>query len=171
MTTAITGWADAGRRSALKRTILGQASATAALIVAGLAGLQGAYAQVDTQATDQTTPPTAAADQAPASQNQNSGLAEIVVSGTRIVRNGYEAPTPVSVLSMEDLSAMAQPNIADAINRMPEVSGSTRPTNSYADDITLGINNINLRALGPDRTLVLLDGQRLVASTIEGFNS
>jgi outer membrane receptor protein involved in Fe transport len=153
------------RDAVLPRAMM-TASATAVVMAAALAASNSVYAQAIDQATDQTaqpSPPTSAA------QDQ-AALEEIVVSGTRIIRNGYESPTPVSVLTTQDLNSMALPNIADAVNRMPEVSGSSRPTTEYADDITLGVNNINLRALGPDRTLVLLDGQRLVASTIEGFN-
>src|SRR6185437_15323328 len=98
---------------------------------------------------------------------------EIVVTGSRIVRNGYEAPTPVSVLSADELQADATTNIADQVNRMPAFSNSTTPHNSSSNisTATSGINNLNLRGLGPNRTLVLLDGQRVVASTLQGFNN
>ncbi|MGE4064295.1 MAG: TonB-dependent receptor plug domain-containing protein [Rhodospirillaceae bacterium] len=96
------------------------------------------------------------------------GVEEIVVTGTRIVRDGYQAPTPVSVLSADELNNMAQTNIADAVNRLPQLTGSSRPQNESADDINTGINNLNLRGLHPDRTLVLMDGRRLVGSTIQG---
>lgn len=163
MTTSIYEAHGSGRPAAVRRSLV-TASATVVLIGSVFSGPGRAHAQADADATDSSTAA------APTTEAQGEALQEIVVSGTRIIRNGYEAPTPVSVLTTQDLNAMAQPNIADAVNRMPEVSGSSRPTTESADDITLGVNNVNLRALGPDRTLVLLDGQRLVASTIEGFN-
>src|SRR6185437_12277600 len=61
---------------------------------------------------------------------QPANVEEIVVTGTRIIRNGYEAPTPVEVLSADDINAIAQPNIADAVNRLPALQGSLGPQNA-----------------------------------------
>ena len=95
---------------------------------------------------------------------------EIVVTGSRIVRNGYEAPTPVSVLGAEDLNAQAALNIADAVNNLPSFQGSTTPHagNSATGNGTVGTNLLNLRGMAANRTLVLLDGQRLVGATANG---
>lgn len=98
-------------------------------------------------------------------------LGEVTVTGTRIVRDGYEAPTPVSVLGVEELSAMAVTNIVDAVNRLPALSPTVSTRNSPAVDMTGGIQNLNLRGLGPTRTLVLLDGKRIVGSTLAGFDN
>ncbi len=101
----------------------------------------------------------------------NDVLQEITVTGTRIVRDGYEAPTPVSVLGAEDLNAMAVANIVDAVNRLPALSPTINSRNSATADMTGGIQNLNLRGLGPTRTLVLLDGKRIVGSTLAGFDN
>ncbi|HWK75483.1 MAG TPA: TonB-dependent receptor [Povalibacter sp.] len=97
-------------------------------------------------------------------------LTTVTVTGSRIVRDGYEAPTPVSVLGAEQLEAMAVTNIADAVNRLPALAGSLTPRNnsSQVSGGTAGINLLNLRALGATRTLVLLDGKRIVGSTLSG---
>ncbi len=97
---------------------------------------------------------------------------EIVVTGSRVVRDGYEAPTPVSVLGVSELNTMATANIADSINRLPALASSlsTRGGSSTAD-MTGGINNLNLRGINPTRTLVLVDGKRIVGSTLAGFNN
>jgi len=99
-------------------------------------------------------------------------LDEIVVTGSRVVRDGYEAPTPVSVLGAAELQSMATANIADAVNRLPALANSlsTRGTSATAD-MTGGINNLNLRGINPTRTLVLIDGKRVVGSTLAGFNN
>lgn len=101
-------------------------------------------------------------------QTSTGVLDEVTVTGTRIVRDGYEAPTPVSVLGMEQLSEMATTNLADSVNRLPALSGG-RSSHNYSGNIssgTAGINTLNLRGLGANRTLVLMDGKRMVPATL-----
>lgn len=95
----------------------------------------------------------------------------IVVTGSRIRRDGFEAPTPVAVIGEEAIQTSAQPNVADYVNTMPILSGSSTPGNSQASVSSgaAGINVLNLRGLGGARTLVLLDGRRSVSSTITGL--
>jgi iron complex outermembrane receptor protein len=111
-----------------------------------------------------------AADAAPQAA-QAPGVEEIVVTGSRIVRDGYEAPTPVSVLGAQELANMAPTSISEAINRLPAFARSTQLTNSSPNDVTAGVTNLNLRGLQPVRTLVLLDGKRVVGGTLVGFNN
>ncbi|MBN8831509.1 MAG: TonB-dependent receptor plug domain-containing protein, partial [Sphingomonadales bacterium] len=96
---------------------------------------------------------------------------EITVTGTRIQRNGYNAPTPLTVLNAEDMAATAPANVADYVNDIPSLVGSVTPANSNLNISagTAGVNALNLRALGSARTLVLLDGQRSVGSTMGGL--
>ena len=121
----------------------------------------------------------AQAGPAPAPQSETGGsatnpgagdtLEAITVTGSRISRaDGYEAPTPVSVLGMEDLNKMATVTIADSVNRLPAFTGSQTPRNrsSNISSGTAGTNILNLRGLGANRTLVLQDGKRMVGSTI-----
>ncbi|WP_044335605.1 TonB-dependent receptor domain-containing protein [Sphingomonas hengshuiensis] len=95
----------------------------------------------------------------------------MTVTGSRIVRDGYSAPTPVSVLTSADIQAQAPANLADFVNQLPSIAGSTTPASSTGSlsGGAAGINAINLRGLGAGRTLVLLDGQRSVASTATGL--
>jgi iron complex outermembrane receptor protein len=94
----------------------------------------------------------------------------IVVTGSRIVRDGFEAPTPTSVLGAQEIQAKAPGNIADFVNTLPVLAGSSTPQNqtSSIGAGSTGINGLNLRNLGAQRTLVLFDGRRLPASTITG---
>ncbi len=97
---------------------------------------------------------------------------DIIVTGSRIIRDGFEAPTPVTVLSREEIENTSPTNnIADFVNQLPALAGSTRPSNSRLNISSgqAGINALNLRNLGEVRTLVLLDGRRSVASTITGL--
>lgn len=115
----------------------------------------------------------AAAEQAGLSAADGAGgqAGAIVVTGSRIVRDGYNAPTPVSVISTEEITKEAPANIADFVNTLPSVSGSqTAVTNSGSlSNGQSGISALNLRSLGQNRTLVLLNGQRSVGSTATGL--
>lgn len=95
---------------------------------------------------------------------------DIVVTGTRIVRDGYAAPTPVTVLGAAEISAQAPANISEFVNQLPSIAGSgTSATSSGSlSNGIAGINSISLRGLGVGRTLILLDGQRSVASSVGG---
>lgn len=134
------------------RRALGSAGATALFLTASLAA--GTAMAQDEQAESEL-------------------LEQVTVTGTRIVRDGYEAPTPVSVLGMEQLGEMATTNLADSVNRLPALAGSVSSHNMSGNvsSGTAGVNNLDLRGLGATRTLVLLDGKRIVGATLAGTNS
>ncbi|MDZ3831495.1 MAG: TonB-dependent receptor [Sphingopyxis sp.] len=97
---------------------------------------------------------------------------QIVVTGTRVARDGFQAPTPLTVLTQDDIQNQSPTNnIADFVNQVPALAGSTRPSNSRLaiSSGLAGVNTMNLRNLGEVRTLVLLDGRRSVGSTITGL--
>lgn len=98
-------------------------------------------------------------------------LDEIIVTGTRIVRDGFQSPTPLTVLGEEILDAAAPENIADLVNDLPAAVGGATPqtSNLSFSNGQAGLNTLNLRGIGANRTLVLLDGQRSVPSTITGL--
>jgi len=90
-------------------------------------------------------------------------LEEIQVTGTRIIRSGMNTPTPVTSVDAQELANMAPGNLIEALSQLPQFYG-----NIEADQITGGQNsgstNVNLRGAGVNRTLVLLDGRRVVSS-------
>jgi outer membrane receptor protein involved in Fe transport len=97
---------------------------------------------------------------------------EIIVTGSRVARSGFSAPTPLTVLSAAEIQNQSPSNnLADFINQQPALAGSTRPANSRLNLSSgqAGINALNLRNLGEIRTLVLIDGRRSVGSTITGL--
>ncbi len=101
---------------------------------------------------------------------EQAPVEEIVVTGSRIVREGYEAPTPLTVVGTEQLEKAADSNIANMLATMPAITGAALATNGQAglSPGGAGISSMNLRSLGANRVLVLLDGQRVVPSTIGG---
>ena len=90
---------------------------------------------------------------------------DVVVTGSRIVRNGAQTPTPVTVLTTEEIQQRNPTNIADYLNQLPEFGiGNTPRTTLFFANATGGANQLNLRNLGVTRTLVLLDGRRVVGA-------
>lgn len=101
---------------------------------------------------------------------EEAALENIVVTGTRLARSGYDTPTPVTVLGAEQMEADAPQNVADIVNQLPSVVGSMTPNtaNLQISSGRAGINGINLRSLGQSRTLVLLNGRRLPGASNDG---
>jgi outer membrane receptor protein involved in Fe transport len=143
--------------------VLFSGTAFAAMAMASAASAQ------TTPANDAASSAAAAAQDPVAGEEQSNDA--IVVTGTRVVRDGYQAPTPLTVLTRDDIENTSPTNnVADFVNQLPSLAGSTRPSNSRLNlsSGAAGINALNLRNLGDVRTLVLLDGRRSVASTITG---
>lgn len=149
---------DMSRRYNILSALL---SGVASFVVAG-----PAYGQASS--TKQEVPLVAADDESVESAQSTEPMGgEIVVTGSRIVRDGYDAPTPTTVISAEDIEARAPVNIADYVNQLPQLIGSTSPraTLQSSNTNTGSANILNMRGLGSTRTLVLLDGHRVVAGT------
>ncbi|MDP9414587.1 MAG: TonB-dependent receptor [Pseudomonadota bacterium] len=160
----------------------GRQAAHASLAAIALASLMPAAAAAQTAdpATDEQT---AAAQEAQTPGAETAQAADedagarqvdgdIIVTGTRIVRSGFESPTPLNVLTREEIQNTSPTNnIADFVNQIPALAGSTRPSNSRLalSSGAAGINALDLRNLGEVRTLVLLDGRRSVGSTVTGL--
>ncbi|ANO52750.1 TonB-dependent receptor domain-containing protein [Woeseia oceani] len=104
------------------------------------------------------------------SSDSDASMEEIMVTGSRVARSGYETQTPVTVINQETIESAAPTNLADFVNELPGVVGSSMPSTSNRSQSsgTAGVNSVNLRALGNTRTLVLLDGRRSVGSLSNG---
>jgi len=137
----------------MQRKLLNFASATAILIGLGTQPWV-AFAQTGTAAALD------AGDNAPADNS------DIVVTGSLIQRDGYDQPTPVTTQTSEALLAAAPATIADALNQLPQFQNSG--TRASCCSPGQGGNTLNLRNLGAERTLILLDGQRINPTSEQG---
>jgi iron complex outermembrane receptor protein len=101
-----------------------------------------------------------------------SDVESVVVSGSRISIQGYSAPTPVTTIGAEQLNRDAKVSIGDSIRELPSVGPSISMNNggnsNNASQGDAGIDTVNLRNLGINRTLILFDGQRVVSSNLLG---
>ena len=96
---------------------------------------------------------------------------EIVVTGSRIQRtSGFATAVPVTAVTLEDLSNM-QPGrtIADQLDQLPQFYATqSAQRGGGALFGSAGISTLNLRAMGPQRTLVLVDGVRVAPADRDG---
>jgi iron complex outermembrane receptor protein len=85
---------------------------------------------------------------------------EVVITGTRIrgISNA-ENPSPISVMSSEDIQLSKAANVEDVLNKMMGVGTAITLASNNGGG---GTSSVALRDLGQSRTLVLLDGQRLI---------
>lgn len=89
---------------------------------------------------------------------------DIVVTGSRIDRAGFDTPTPTAVLGDTEIRLGSRPSVAQIINDLPQVRATTSPQ-SNAANLNSGQSTIDLRGLGDARTLTLLNGRRFAGST------
>lgn len=100
---------------------------------------------------------------------QGDKVESVVVSGSRLVTDGAQAPTPVTVVSTEQLQLAAPRNVVDGLLQLPVFKGSLSVANqSTGTTSSNGADYLNLRGLGVQRTLVLLDGRRMVPASSAG---
>ena len=103
---------------------------------------------------------------------ENSNVDEIEkieVTGSRIKRTEIEGPSPIVVLTAEDISDKGFSNMYEAIQNLTAGTG-TNQGQGYTNSFTPNAETVNLRGLGANRTLVLLNGQR-VANYPRAYNS
>ena len=96
---------------------------------------------------------------------------EIVVTGTLIRGSSEEAPAPVDVIGAEELAKQGNPSIIELLKNLPTSNGIIGDANQFDARAqgNEGVASINLRGLGPQRTLVLLNGKRIVQSGGSGI--
>ena len=128
--------------------------ATGSLAVFALASL----ASVSAFAQDATNVPQGAEDAAPAR--------EIIVTGSLIRGSSEDAPAPIDVITADELAKQGSPSVIDLIKNLPTSNGVIGDANQFdaRSQGSEGIASINLRGLGPQRTLVLLNGKRIVSA-------
>lgn len=115
-----------------------------------------AIAQDGVQYSDAVTPDPAAA------QAGDDEIA-IIVTGTRI--SGFDAPTPVTQLSQEEFEAKAINNLSQVLVEVPAFVANQ---NTGRTSQPVGASNLDLRGLGPSRTLLLVDGRRFAPTDPTG---
>lgn len=133
-----------------------------------LPALATALAATPALAQQGARPPDGPAPGAPAQAAAGSGNPVIVVTGSLIRGTPEDAALPVEVISQEELLDQGSPTALDLIKNLPGSSGVLGDSNQFDSRSQggEGIATVNLRGLGPSRTLILLNGKRLANSPI-----
>lgn len=109
-----------------------------------------------------------AAQGADADADAAEDVPQIVVTGSLIRGSKENSSLPVDVISQEEMINQGTPSALDLVKNLPGSSGVLGDSNQFdsRSQGSEGVASINLRGLGPSRTLVLLNGGRLVPSPI-----
>ena len=100
---------------------------------------------------------------------QQPATEEVVVTGSRVIANGNDMPTPVTIVAPSELMATTPSNIMDGLQELPVFDGGSGPqTNPGNSSRTNNSHRLNLRNVGITRTLVLFDGRRMAPSDPQG---
>jgi outer membrane receptor protein involved in Fe transport len=110
---------------------------------------------------------TASAQDAPP-QEAATDVGTIVVTGTRIVSPNLQSISPVTAITEEDLAVTGKVRIEDIINQLPQAFAAQGSNISNGSD---GTASVDLRGLGVNRTLVLVNGRRLMPGDPDGDNA
>jgi outer membrane receptor protein involved in Fe transport len=129
-----------------------------ASIGALLAAAQPALAQSAPQ-----SPPAAAATQ----------VEEIVVTGSRIQNPAFSSPTPLTTLGAEQIKQTAPSTVDEVLQQIPQLRQDSGPSQVQRNtgSVSTGQSLADLRGLGAQRTLVLIDGERPVPTNAQGTTS
>jgi len=129
--------------------------------------ITGFLATAASPAFAQTTPADTAAEArpdantaAPAPATPAPSGQDIVITGTRIPQPNLTSASPVTVLSSQDVKLQGTTRTEDLINSLPQAFASQ---GSNISNGATGIATVNLRGLGSARTMVLINGRRLMS--------
>ncbi|MCB2067845.1 MAG: TonB-dependent receptor plug domain-containing protein, partial [Erythrobacter sp.] len=123
------------------------ATGASALALVACAGAAQAQDNTEDQATDDGQP--------------------IYVTGSRIQTDGMQAPVPVTVVAASEIENLSPGALITGVSQLPQFYGNQTP-NSGAFFTRAGYGSLNLRGLGVNRTLTLLNGRRMPSTSAFG---
>jgi len=111
------------------------------------------------------------ADATEEEEEESADLGRIVVTGSLIKREDFTSTSPVQIVNAETQAQVGQLNIADILQNSTVASGTTQLNNQFNGFVVqggTGVQTLDLRGLGSNRTLVLLNGRRPGGSGTRG---
>lgn len=99
---------------------------------------------------------------------QASEVDAIIVTGSRVARSGFDAPTPTTVLSSEEMEQRGLAQVGEFLNEVPSFRATQTPQSNPHSARGAGQFFADLRGLGSIRTLTLVNGRRHVPSSPDG---
>jgi outer membrane receptor protein involved in Fe transport len=111
--------------------------------------------------------PTMAQDQQP----QVGQSEEIIVTGSRVSRSGFDSSQPLTTIDQQQIENLGLVNVGDVVRTLPQNTPFFTETNVGIGNFNVGAQLANLRGLNPffgTRTLTLVDTRRVVPTTEGG---
>ncbi|MET1256463.1 TonB-dependent receptor domain-containing protein [Aliikangiella maris] len=90
----------------------------------------------------------------------------IIIVGSRIKREDFDSASPIITVDAATLKQTGYTNIEDALNELPQLGIGTNLGNNGTSGTETGASFANLRSMGSGRTLVLINGKRMVPSSL-----
>jgi outer membrane receptor protein involved in Fe transport len=107
----------------------------------------------------------------PAAGERGAATDEVVVTGSRIRRDTFNSPSPVQIVTREEVTSAGFSSTTEALQGTAVTTGGAQINNAFGGFVTdggPGANTLSLRGLGPSRTLVLINGRRVAPSGTRG---
>jgi outer membrane receptor for ferrienterochelin and colicin len=143
--------------TSFKSGLAGSSSLVSAGLVLALSCLAYA-APASAQATGTAAPQASDEADRPAAET-------IIVTGSRINRVNANSAVPITVITPTDVLSSGNLSLGDNLNQLPQLRSTITQASSQNAIGRSGINALDLRGLGTSRTLVLVDGRRVITST------
>ncbi|MGX5201340.1 TonB-dependent receptor domain-containing protein [Aliikangiella sp. IMCC44632] len=102
---------------------------------------------------------------AEAEEEADKDTNRVVITGSRLRREGFESPSPVNVITAEQIERSGAVALGDVLATFPQLDSTFTSQNSGNFIGTAGIGSLDLRGLGTQRTLVLVNGRRHVSGS------
>jgi outer membrane receptor protein involved in Fe transport len=133
----------------------------------GIAALLSTSWTAFAEVSDQDTAPVADKPAAPTQCGTPDGSCEVIyVTGSRIRRFNLTSPLPITVIRGTEFFDNGRVSVGDTLNDLPQLRSTFSQANSTRFLGTSGLNLLDLRGLGPERTLVLINGRRHAAGDV-----
>jgi outer membrane receptor protein involved in Fe transport len=99
---------------------------------------------------------------------QAGSIEEVIVSATRIKRKDFVSSSPVVTTDARAIAQSGTNTVEDFLRQMPQFQPGSGGFSNSSSGGTVGQATLNLRGLGPQRNLVIMDGRRLQPSSSNG---
>ncbi len=135
------------------------------LVTSCVGALAAAMVSAPAMAQDAGEPTQTLPDSSAQDSNQD---AEIVVTGSRIRRSNATSAIPLQVIGRQSIDESGTVDLAEIVTEIPGVDSDLSPETTNTSVQNSGISTINLRRLGSNRTLTLIDGRRAISNAGNG---
>ncbi len=103
--------------------------------------------------------------------DSTSGSAEVIVTGSRIPKSNFTSSAPIQVINSDTATLQGLADTATLLQQQPIASGSFQINGLLSGYVVTGgpgVETLSLRGLGAQRTLILLNGERLGPAGVRG---